>query len=54
MLLQSVILFLPTVPTALPWAMEFEEEGIILQSNPTVTCSNFSAGVRSKLRGEAE
>ncbi len=27
MLLQSVILFVPTIPTALPWAMEFEEEG---------------------------
>ncbi len=27
MLLQSVILFMPPVPTALPWAMEFDEEG---------------------------
>ncbi len=26
MLLQSVLLFMPKIPTALPWAMEFEEE----------------------------
>ncbi len=27
MLLQSVLLFMSPIPTALPWAMEFEVEG---------------------------
>ncbi len=41
MLLQSVILFMPPVPTAMPWAMEFEENGMneYKKSNPNALLS---------------